>query len=306
MKETEPAAHQIVKNMDNPWSSYIGNHADSDEVITGKDLLGLAALLDYPVPADSDATALPWPDDTVPPFAHWLNANPQVAQGQLGDDGHPRKGGFLPPIAFPRRMWAGSRVKFLQSVAVGQPLRHRKTIVSIASKTGRSGPMVFVTLRHDFYADDNLAICEEQDIVYRESITTPLPAPTIKPAAEIIGAFTYDWSATVTPDPVLLFRYSAITGNAHRIHYDRSYAQAQEGYPGLVVQGPLTATLLLDLFQRNNPHRQITGFSFVGRGPLFDGNPVYLMGRQTAAGAELWALAPDGVVAMTMQLSTGS
>jgi len=278
------------------WAEYIGKARESSERVNRKDLSGLASLLDYPLSETM-------PADILPPFAHWLNGNLHARQSELGEDGHPRKGSFLPDIPYPRRMWAGSRVRLLKDCHAGQMLLHREEIKSIEHKSGHSGDMVFVTLQHDYYRDEELVLQEEQDIVYRAASEAALPKPEAKVEAEVLVVHDYDWYRTVHPDPVLLFRYSAVTFNGHRIHYDRDYARDIEHYPGLVVHGPLTATLLIDLYQRNNAGSRVSQFDFRGIRPLYDVCPFFIMGKKTTRGADLWAVDPEGRVAMQMKLS---
>ena len=287
----------------NQWQEYVGRSRERSECVSPTDLLRLAALLDYPLPQRTAGAALPWPENTVPCYAHWLQGNPPARQSELGPDGHPQLGSFLPPVALPRRMWAGSRVQVLGDYQAGQPLLHRETITSIEHKSGRSGELVFVTLQHDYLSDNDLVLQEQQDIVYRDAAQAAQPTPEAIPEAQLLTLYDYNWCCTVHPDPTLLFRYSAATFNGHRIHYDRAYATGVEGYPGLVVHGPLTATLLIDLYQRHNPGRRPTAFDFRGLRPLFDTQPFYLMGKPCAGGAELWAVNCAGERAMQMNLS---
>jgi 3-methylfumaryl-CoA hydratase len=267
---------------------WIGQSETTTDVAAPGPYGRLAALLDHETP--------PWRAGEAPPLGHWLNFLPDARQSDLGADGHPRRGGFLPPVALPRRMWAGSRLTFLGPIALGDEIMRRSIIETIEPKTGRSGEMVFVTVRHEVSAGPALAVVEEQDIVYREAPTPGLSQPVATPAPAGPEA---DWTRRVTPNPVLLFRYSALTFNSHRIHYDRDYATGVEGYPGLVVHGPLIATLLLDHYLRRHPGARIAAFSFRARSPLFDVAPFTLNGRETERGAELWAAAEDGPIAMT-------
>ena len=253
----------------------------------------LAGVLDHAAP--------PWPPGAVPPLGHWLNFLPSARQGEIGADGHPRRGGFLPPVALPRRMWAGGRLSFPGSIPLGAAIERRSTIQSVEPKSGRSGEMVFVTVRHAVSASGVLAVEEEQDIVYREA---PRPGAAA-PSAAAETSPEAEWTRRVTPDPVLLFRFSALTYNAHRIHYDRAFAEGEEGYPGLVVHGPLIATLLMDHYLRRHPGARIAAFSFRAQSPLFDTAPFDLNGRETADGAELWASAADGRAAMKATLTIG-
>jgi 3-methylfumaryl-CoA hydratase len=224
--------------------AWVGRTEEVEDQARSAPLAGLAATLDYADP--------PWRAGEVPPLGHWLYFLPRALQSDLAEDGHPRLGGFLPLVALPRRMWAGGRLDFHAPIKVGADLHKRSTIVSVTPKTGASGEMVFVTVRHEVFADGRLTISEAQDIVYREK------GPFIAGRDPPQGAAPAGAARTVTPDAVLLFRYSALTFNAHRIHYDRDYCVGEEGYPGLVVQGPLTATLLMDAWMRQNPGSTVT------------------------------------------------
>jgi 3-methylfumaryl-CoA hydratase len=270
--------------------NWIGRSETATNVASPGVYQRLAGVLDHETPL--------WREGEVPPLGHWLNFLPKARQRELDEDGHPKRGGFLPPGALPRRMWAGSRLTFHAPIPLGEEIVRRSTILSVEPKTGRSGEMVFVTVEHAVSAAGELAVREEQDIVYREApklgAAPPPPAETL-PEAE--------WTQRITPDPVLLFRYSALTYNAHRIHYDRDYARAEEGYPGLVVHGPLIATLLLDHYLRRHSKARITGFSFRALTPLFDIAPFDLNGRETNGGAELWTSGQDGRIAMKARVT---
>jgi 3-methylfumaryl-CoA hydratase len=226
------------------------------------------------------------PGDPLPLLHHWLYFWDVQPPDALGPDGHPAKGGFLPPVPLPRRMWAGGRVTFHQPLVLGARVTKTSTIQSITHKTGRTGALVFVTVRHDFDAGDGVAVSEEQDLVYREPADAGLPLPVAASAPDA------PWREQVDPDPVLLFRYSALTMNGHRIHYDRTYAMEQEAYPALVVHGPLQATLLIDLAARHLA-APITGFSFRGQQPAFDGVPLHVCGHAVDGGAQLWTQQGD-------------
>jgi 3-methylfumaryl-CoA hydratase len=265
-------------------SAWIGREEIRLDIATPALVHRLAATLDH------DGSH--WPPGVLPPLGHWLCFLPDALRSQLDQDGHPKRGGFLPPVPLPRRMWAGSRVDFVAPIPLGVTLRRRSTIASVAEKQGRSGPMLFVTARHEVLVGDRVAIREEQDLVYREAPTPGSPppareAPLVKP----------DWTDTLLPDATLLFRYSALTFNAHRIHYDLGYATAGEGHAGLVVQGPLAATLLLDRALRERPGR-INSFRFRAQRPLIAGRRLTLCG----AGGALWACDADGALAMTADL----
>ncbi len=269
---------------------WIGRAEESADVAAAGPLEGLAATLDHAHP--------PWRPGEVPPLGHWLYFLPRARQSAIGADGHPRRGDFLPPAPLPRRMWAGGRIEFGAPLAIGEAVRRRSVVAGVEHRPGRSGDMVFVEVVHEIAGKSGVAVREAQDIVYRaesnEAAPAAEPAPTAAPAAE--------WSRTITPDPVLLFRYSALTFNGHRIHYDRPYAETIEGYPGLIVHGPLTATLLVDLFLRNRPRAGVTRFCFRARRPLFDTQPFTLCGTPKDGGAELWALDPAGRIAMSAEI----
>jgi len=257
-------------------------------------LAGLAALLDHRDP--------PRPERGVPPLAHWMYFLERERQSNLDLDGHPKRGGFLPPVPLPRRMWVGGRIEFLGPIAVDAAMERRSTIVSVTAKSGRTGPMVFVTARHEICVGGDTLLREEQDIVYRHASNDKTAATTsgdqsASPTVEAAGAGVT--TRRVALDPVMLFRFSALTFNAHRIQYDRDYARQVEGYPGLVVHGPLTATLLMDHFLANQPHTPVRSFHFRARQPLFDTMDVELGLEPTAGGATLWARAAGGPVAFT-------
>jgi 3-methylfumaryl-CoA hydratase len=269
------------------WRTWLGRSEQRSDVVAAAPLDGWAATLDR-----DDPEALPGSD--VPPLAHWLFFLPVARQSTLGPDGHPLRGGFLPPIPLPRRMWAGGRLQFHHALQVGDEITRTSRIVSVDAKSGRSGALAFVTVRHEVVNARGLAVTEEHDIVYRDAPgagATP-PAPQAAPANET-------FARRIVPDPVLLFRYSALTFNGHRIHYDRSYATEVEGYPGLIVHGPLIATLLMDLLRRERPAARIQRFTFTAKLPLFDLHPFDICGRLDGErGVALWARSHPGALAM--------
>jgi 3-methylfumaryl-CoA hydratase len=269
-------------------NAWIGRAETTEDVAAAGPVARLAALLDH--------GGGPWRPNEVPPLAHWLYFLPAAAQSQIGEDGHPRRGGLLPPVALPRRMWAGGEITFLAPIGLGARLTRRSTVQSIATKSGKSGAMVFVTVLHEIFADGAPALIERQDIVYREAARAATPAPAGEAAAESANA------RVVRPDTVLLFRFSALTFNAHRIHYDRDYARDVESYAGLVVHGPLIATLLIDHFLRANPGQAISRFSFRAQSPLLDTAAFALNQAPEAGGAALWAAHPGGPVAMAARV----
>jgi 3-methylfumaryl-CoA hydratase len=268
------------------WIGRTEQHSDS---LGANALARLSATLNR---ADESQISI---GSALPPLAHWLYFLPRAVQSDIGADGHPKRGGFLPPVPLPRRMWAGGRLQFHRDLKLGDAVQRQSTISQVDVKSGRSGTLVFVTVRHEISDDQGVAITEEQDIVYRGQ---PLPgAPVARPAdAPVDETFRRE----IMPDPVLLFRYSALTFNAHRIHYDRPYATQVEGYPGLVVHGPLIAMLLLDLLRCERPQSRVRAFSFKAASPLFDTQPFTLCSKDSAthAGVQLWARNPQGQLAM--------
>jgi len=267
---------------------WIGRREVLHEPLSPGQAARMAALL--------DRTMAPMPGSDLPPLWHWLYFTPRDVQSQIGLDGHPQLGGFLPPVPLPRRMWAGGRLRFHAPLLTGEGATRETEIAALSEKVGKAGSLIFLTLRHRFSGANGLAIEEEQDIVYKGA------SATARPGAGEGDLAVADWREGVTPDPVLLFRYSALTFNAHRIHYDLPYATGVEDYPALVVHGPLTATLLLDAAIRQTG-RQPSGFSFRGQAPLFADAPFALCGRCDAEGANLWAEGPGGYTAMSARVT---
>ncbi|SFN40686.1 MaoC family dehydratase N-terminal domain-containing protein [Variovorax sp. OV329] len=267
--------------------SWIGQSVTAEDVVTPVPLQAMTATLDRDDPPIG-------PDASLPPCWHWLYFLPVQRQSEIGPDGHPKRGGFLPPVPLPRRMWAGSQLQFFTPLRAGQRMTRTSRIADVRLKEGRSGPLVFVNVDHEVRTQGKRAILERHDIVYRE-LPTPgeaAPAPVAAPTGEA-------WSRRIDPDDVLLFRYSALTFNGHRIHYDRRYVTEVEGYPGLVVHGPLIATLLLDLLRREMPQATVKAFSFRAVKPLFDIAPFWVCGRpQDGKTVSLWARNADGQLAM--------
>jgi len=247
---------------------------------------GLAALLDH--------DAAPGAGDRLPPAWHWLYFLGAARRSATGIDGHPQKGDFLPPIALPRRMWAGGALQITQSLRLGSPSAKRSSIRSIEHKTGKSGELVFVVLDHEITQGGKLCIREEQTLVYRAKPGERVPlAPGEPDTAKV------DWSSTFEPDPVTLFRFSALTFNAHRIHYDRDYATQEEFYPGLVVHAPLLVTLLLDLLMQQVPAESLRELRFRAARPTFDLSPVKLCARRDGAQADLWTVDGERFIGMS-------
>lgn len=279
------------------FQEWIGRQESMDDLVTATPIAALSATLNWP----SDRPAL---GTLVPPLWHWLYFLPLAQQSEIGEDGHPRRGGFLPPVPLPRRMWAGSQLQFHAPLRVGDPITRTSTIAEVTEKSGRTGSLVFVKVRHDIRRKDaeGIAISEFHDIVYRDlpQPGAPAPEPTKAPGDA-------RWEMQWTPDDVLLFRYSALTFNGHRIHYDRRYVTEVEGYPGLVVHGPLIATLLLDLVRRNVPEARVSAFEFRAVRPTFDLHPFTVCGAPSEDGqsVRLWAKDHEGYLTMsaTAQLS---
>ena len=274
--------------MSTAYDAWVGREEQRTERVLAPVVQAMAATLDL--------DAVPVPGQPLPPGWQWLFFNPAVRRSGLGVDGHPKRGGFLPPIELPRRMWAGSRVRYLADLPVDAQATRRSLIQKVENKVGKRGSLWFVTVEHVISYEGKPCIAEEQDIVYREA--TPVGAATA-PAPE-----SYDgqaqWSRSVEPDSTLLFRYSALTFNGHRIHYDLSYAREAEGYPNLVVHGPLTATLLQQFAMVHGGGRSLARFDFRGVSPLFVDRAFSLEGREADDGTlALWARGPEGELAMS-------
>lgn len=264
---------------------WIGKTETRSDTVTAGPVAALSATLDREDPP-------PQTGDVLPPLWHWLYFLDRHRASELGPDGHGRRGGFLPPIPLPRRMWAGSRFEFHHPLHIGDQITRETRVIDIKEKTGRSGPLVFLLVRHEISSADGLAVMEEHDIVYRDH------GPGAPPQEAPSGAA---WERSIQPDDVLLFRYSALTFNAHRIHYDRRYATEVEGYPGLVVHGPLIATLLMDLLRRNAPAANVTRFSFRAVSPLFDTGRFTVCGKPEGSAIRLWAKDAVGNLAMSAE-----
>lgn len=233
------------------------------------------------------------------PLLLWLHFLPVSPMAEAGPDGHPKRGGFLPPVPLERRMWAGGRLEFHAPLRVGEEVERVSTIAKIAEKEGKAGRMVFVTARHEYHAGGRLAVTEEQDIVYLR-----IPDAFSPPPAQPLPAC--DWREEVPMSPVLLFRFSALTFNGHRIHYDLTYATETEKYPGLVVHGPLQAILLFEAARRRRPGRRPARFAFRAQRPLFDFETLRLAGRPGAEGGlELFTANGKDEIGMTATYADG-
>lgn len=270
------------------YADWVGREEESTASLHASVVQAMAATLDCsPAPGSGEPLPAGW---------QWLFFNPVVPRSSLEADGHPAKGGFLPPIELPRRMWAGSRIQYLSDLPVGATATKKSRILKVAHKSGKSGALCFVTVAHSISTGGAVCITEQQDLVYKEA------APVGGKAARPPQRYTEEaqWRDEINADSTLLFRYSALTFNGHRIHYDLPYARDEEGYPDLVVQGPLTATLLQRFAVQHGVGRRLAAFDFRGVSPLFVNRPFTLEGREESADTlALWARGPDGELAMS-------
>ncbi len=288
--------------------TWVGKTEVLHDLVTAAPVSGLSATLDR-------ADAPPTPGTPLPPLWHWLYFLPQHQQSLLGADGHAQRGGFLPPVPLPRRMWAGGRLQWRSSnpLVVGDAVHRMSRIASVKHKAGRTGDLVFVLVKHEVHNVRGLALTEEHDIVYRANVAPTLgtgvsslpPEGALAPrggpsALDPASADSAAWSMQIKPDDVLLFRYSALTFNGHRIHYDRRYVTEVEGYPGLIVHGPLIATMLIDLLRRHMPKAHVLGFEFRAVRPVFDIAPFKVHGKPSADGktVQLWTEDHEGWLTM--------
>jgi 3-methylfumaryl-CoA hydratase len=268
-------------------AAWIGKTVTHHDRIRAQPIDALAATLDRTGSGIADG-------DPMPPLRHWLHFLEFTPASRIGSDGHPKRGGFLPPVALPLRMWAAGALTFQAPVPVGAETSLTSTIESVSEKAGKTGPLVFVTVRHVLATVDGPAVAEEQTIVYRDRE----PGQPAVPATGKRPEETAEVSEEVLPDPVMLFRYSALTFNGHRIHYDIDFCREEEGYPGLVVHGPLLATLLADLAVASVPDRALASYRFRAVRPLFHGRPVRCEGRRDGDAMRLWTVDADGFVTM--------
>jgi 3-methylfumaryl-CoA hydratase len=293
MKASAAASSPVI-DLDQ-MKQWIGTTSSKLETICPARVDDLAATLDRVEPLQSG--------DPLPPLWHWLFFHTSVRQSDLGSDGHPVRGTFLPAVPLPRRMWAGGRLEFLQPLRIDQQATQISTVKAVDFKQGSTGLLLFVTAGHEIQDRDGaVLIREEQDLVYRDFAPADAAAP-LRIAAE-----KPEWSLSIAPSSSLLFRYSALTFNAHRIHYDLPYATEVEGYPGLVVHGPLIATLLLELLHRFLPREQIRSFTFRAVSPLFHIERFQVCGRRgsTAGEVRLWAQTEAGNVALSATATVAS
>ncbi len=275
--------------MTNAVTDWIGRTRGTDDLIAPFQSAGMAATLDHEsAPAEGAA---------LPPGWHWLFFADLPRQSALATDGHEKRGDFLPPIALPRRMWASNRLAFHRPLRVGERARRDSEIMSVTEKQGRQGPLAFVTVHHAYSGADGLALEEWHNIVYRPPAGPGDAPPRTEPAP-----MDAKWRRELVPDEVMLFRYSGLTFNGHRIHYDHPYVTGEEGYEALIVHGPLTATLLLDLVARSVPDTALAGVQFRAVRPVYAGSPLLLEAAPTEAGITAWAMF-DGALAMRADIT---
>jgi 3-methylfumaryl-CoA hydratase len=273
------------------FKEWIGRTETASQVAERWPILGLYAILDKREAPDRG--------EPIPPTAHWAYFGPTVPQSQIGSDGHPERKGFLPPVVQPRRMWAASDITFSGEIRIGDLVTKIARIVDISEKEGKTGSLIFVNVDNRYHVDDREVLSEIQTLVYRDH-----PGPGEAPPPAKAAPADPAWSHRVDPNPPLLFRYSAVTFNAHRIHYDEPYATREEGYPGIVVHGQLTATLLLEQFRLRFPNRTIRSFNFRAVKPLFSGRPFFLEGMEKSDGAySLWARDETGALSLVATLT---
>jgi 3-methylfumaryl-CoA hydratase len=270
---------------------WIGRSETVADTATATPYAALAATLDQP------DTLRPAPATPLPPLWHWLYFLPLAAQSDIGPDGHPKRGGFMPPVPLPRRMWAGSDFEFHEPLRIGDALSRTSTIIDVKEKSGRTGSLIFVKVRHEIRrnGERKVALTEHHNTVYRAA-----PEPGDVPPPPQAAPAESAWQRTIEPSDVLLFRYSALTFNGHRIHYDRKYVTEVEGYPGLIVHGPLIATLLMDLLRRQQPDATVLRFEFKAVRPTFDTHAFSVHGQPSADGktVHLWGCDHEGWLTM--------
>lgn len=275
------------------WSAWIGREEHRADRVDPAQTARWLATLDRQAP-DGGA---------VPQGLHWCLCTPDAPSAALGIDGHPRRddspASFLPPVPLPRRMWASSSVEFIRPLHLGEAVTRRSVVRSVTAKHGASGALVFVELEHETAGEGSLAVREVQSLVYRAPPGAGTPSAPPPPGEARFDPAPWQAHRMVVPDEALLFRFSALTFNSHRIHYDAPYAREAENYRGLVVHGPLTATLLLDLARRELGDNALRHFSFRGASPAICGEPLHLVMRANGEGHDLAAHAEDGRLVMS-------
>lgn len=272
------------------FSQWIGRPVEHEDIISATQANLMNATLDRHLTFQ--------PGDPLPPAWHWLFFHHAVPLSGLGVEGHAKLGQFMPPVPLPRRMWAGGSLQFERPIIIGKAATKRSWVTHVEHKVGRSGELYFVTVTHEIFQSGSSRLHEKQAIVYREPAdpTATHKAPPPAPAKS-------DFSAKITPSPIMLFRYSALTFNGHRIHYDVDFCRNHEGYPDLVIHGPLTATLLLDLFGQQFPKEPLQTFEYRGVSPLFNPDPFTIHGSRKGKFGKAWATNAAGELAMQAQIS---
>ncbi len=272
-------------------SQWIGSKQTTEETISVEPLHRMRATLDYAPKTMSDG-------EPIPPLWHWAYFLKPTRASELGRDGHAAQGEFLPPVPLPRRMWAGCQLEFSAPLRVGETARRESTVRDVKLKQGRSGILCFVDVEHAILVGDELKLTEIHNIVYRDT-----KQPGEDKARPPVAPGDAQWIREVKPDSTLLFRYSALTFNGHRIHYDLDFCRHQEGYPGLVFHGPLTATLLIEMLMHQNAGKSLESCDFRAYSPLFDDAPFTLNGKMGGTDATLWAANPQGRLAMKVTVN---
>ncbi len=269
-------------------TGWVGRSRTTRDTIDQAQLEKIAATFDCQVPAEAAA---------LPPGWHWAYFPDITPMSGIGRDGHQALGEFLPPVPLPRRMWASGDLRTAQPLSIGETVGKTSTILSVEEKRGRTGQLVFVRVGHEFAGDRGGSMREEHQIVYREA-----PVPGAAPPEPMLPSDDADTSITLTASPVQLFRYSAVTFNSHRIHYDADFCRDEEGYDGLIIHGPLTATLLMDLACKQVPGKKLTGFAFQALSPLTHVHEFSLHVRRISdTSFSVWACNHRGELAMTAE-----
>ena len=262
---------------------WIGRSNEASDIVTAQLVRGLRATLFMEI-------GTPKAGDAAPFTTHWCLAQPVYPMSELGPDGHPTRGGFLPPVPLPRRMWAGGELEFVDALRVGDVATRSSRISDVTMKTGSTGVLCFVSVQHEVTTSRGLAIRERQDIVYRDVSGPAQAAPAKSPPPPPVAQHR----ETHISDPVLLFRYSALTFNGHRIHYDRDYVTKVEGYPGLIFHGPLQASFIVELAAKLHGGQPPKKLSYRGVQPLFEGSAFSINANTTDNGMELWIANAEG------------
>ncbi|MEM6476479.1 MAG: MaoC family dehydratase N-terminal domain-containing protein [Pseudomonadota bacterium] len=270
------------------FDAWIGREARAKDRLDEQAAARWLATFDLPAPTPA----------LMPQGIHFALCNPDAPTANLGEDGHPARDtspdSFLPPFPMPRRMWASSAIEFRAPIAIGAVVERRSTVTSISEKDGSSGKLAFVNVEHETHANGTLSVIETQTLVYRDAAAPDAPLSPPGPGESTFDPREWDAHRTITPSPALLFRYSALTFNTHRIHYDAPYARDVERYRGLVVHGPLTASLLLQLAARELGDNTLARFEFRGVSPAIASEPLHLVMRKSGEGFEMGAFAVDG------------